>query len=54
MATTPKPRTAYTLGVFAKELEAEGFTEDRVTALLVVALTHELRDIGLWVELDAE
>lgn len=54
MATPVKPKTAHVLGVFAKELGDEGFTEDRVTALLVVALTHELRGDGLWVDLSGE
>lgn len=36
-------RTAITLGKFAAELKEEGFTEDQVTKLLVVALTSELR-----------
>jgi hypothetical protein len=39
----PPPATSKVLGIFAKELEAEGFSEERVTALLVVALQQELR-----------
>jgi hypothetical protein len=35
------------MGVFAAELEAEGFSEERVTALLAVALQHELRTTEL-------
>lgn len=41
--------TAHIMGVFAKELEAEGFEEARVTALLAVALQHELRQSELMV-----
>jgi len=39
--------TAHLMAVFARELEAEGFSEDRVTALLSVALQHELRSAEL-------
>lgn len=39
--------TAHVMAVFAKELEAEGFSEDRVTRLLAVALQHELRSAEL-------
>lgn len=39
----PPPTTAHIMGLFAKELEEQGFTEERVTALLAVALQHELR-----------
>jgi hypothetical protein len=39
--------TAHIMGVFAKELEAVGFGEDRVTRLLAVALQHELRSAEL-------
>lgn len=48
---TPKtpPTTAHVMRVFADELEAEGFKEDRVTALLAVALQHELRQSELMV-----
>lgn len=49
------PRTAQTLAAFAKELDAEGFSEAAIQALIVVALQHELRTEGLWVGvLDAE
>ncbi len=41
--------TAHVMGVFAKELEDEGFSEERVTALLAVALQHELRQSELMV-----
>lgn len=43
--TPPKtpPTTAHIMGLFAKELEAENFSEERITALLAVALQHELR-----------
>jgi len=41
------PSTAHVMAVFAKELEAEGFAEERVTALLAVALQHELRSSEL-------
>lgn len=37
------PTTAHVLAVFAGELRNEGFTEEQVTALLVVALQHELK-----------
>lgn len=37
------PTTAHIMGVFAQELAAEGFSEDRITALLGIALQHELR-----------
>lgn len=37
------PATAHVLGVFARELEQQGFSEERITALLVVALQGELR-----------
>jgi hypothetical protein len=49
--TTPKtpPATAHVMGVFAKELEEEGFDDERITALLVVALTSELRQNELMV-----
>jgi hypothetical protein len=41
--------TAKTLAAFAHELEAEGFSEGRIDALLVAALEHELRQDGLTV-----
>lgn len=41
--------TAQVLGIFAKELEQEMFSEERITALLVVALTNELRQSELMV-----
>lgn len=43
----PPPTSAHILGIFAKELEAEGFSEERITALLAVALQHELRQSEL-------
>jgi hypothetical protein len=43
----PPPSTAHVMGLFAKELEEEGFSEERVTALLAVALQHELRQSEL-------
>lgn len=43
---TPKT-TAHIMAVFARELEAVGFEEDRVTRLLAVALQHELRSAEL-------
>lgn len=45
MPREPKvpPTTAHVLAVFAAELRKEGFTEEQVTALLVVALQHELK-----------
>jgi hypothetical protein len=39
--------TAVVLRVFAKELEAQGFSGSRIDALLVAALAHELRGDGL-------
>lgn len=44
----PTP-TARVLAVFARELEAEGFSETRIDALLVAALEHELKADGLTV-----
>jgi hypothetical protein len=43
------PTSADVLAVFAKELEAKGFSEDRITVLLAVALEREIRDTGLTV-----
>jgi hypothetical protein len=39
--------TAHILAVFADELTAVGFSEDRITRLLAVALQHELRSAEL-------
>lgn len=46
-APTVPHSTAHIMAVFAAELEAVGFTEDRVTRLLAVALQHELRSAEL-------
>lgn len=45
----PPPTTAAVLGVFAKELEDQGFDDARITVLLAVALEREIRDDGLTV-----
>lgn len=37
------PTTAHVLGVFARELRDEDFSEKRIDQLLVVALQHELK-----------